>query len=277
MMPLAIAAMLQLHVVQYTATDSSTWYVNSVLIQGRTESILVDAGFFKRDVAREIEQVAATGTHLKAIFITHPHEDHYFGIDAFLARFPGTPVYLTAAGLTSYVVSSPKVYERFKKTVPDQVPDRLITPQALPGTTLTVDGQQVVIYPDEQGDVRDPANSFVWVPSLRTVIAGDIVFNQVHPWLANSDTVVRGRWHRSLDRIASLHPTAVIAGHKRPDAPDDPAVLSAMHRYLEDFDATRKTAADADALIATMKQRYPGYLATDILGFAAKAAYAPPK
>jgi len=31
MVLLAIAGMLQLHVVQYTATDSSTWYVNSVL------------------------------------------------------------------------------------------------------------------------------------------------------------------------------------------------------------------------------------------------------
>jgi len=269
------ATLLRLHLVQFTTRNSSTQYVNSTLIAGPTESILIDAGFLKRDVSGEIDQIAATGTKLKAIFITHPHPDHYFGVAAFLDRFPGTPVYMTMAGLAYYAKRSPVEYQRFKKRLPDQAPDHLIMPELLPSTTFTVDGHEIVIHPDEQGDVRHPSNSFVWIPSLRAVIAGDIVFNDVHPRLPASDAVTLGRWHRSLERIAALQPTVVIAGHKRPGATNDPAVLVTMHAYLNAFDAARATAEDPDALVAAMKQQYPRFLAPDILVVSAKAAYQP--
>ncbi len=93
-----------LRLVQYVA-DSSAYDVGSTLILGSTESLLIDAQYHWSDAKREAEQIASTGTHLKAIFICHLStwdEDHYMGAAALVERFPGTPVYMTAAGIEEF-------------------------------------------------------------------------------------------------------------------------------------------------------------------------------
>jgi glyoxylase-like metal-dependent hydrolase (beta-lactamase superfamily II) len=91
-----------LHIAQFPANDTMAYNVNSELIVGRTEAILVDAGLRRSDAEKEAAAVAAMGTHLKAIFITHPDEDHYFGVAPFVEQFPGTPVYMTAAAIEEF-------------------------------------------------------------------------------------------------------------------------------------------------------------------------------
>jgi glyoxylase-like metal-dependent hydrolase (beta-lactamase superfamily II) len=267
--------------VQYVS-DPSAYDVGSTLILGPTESLLIDAQYHWSDAEREAEQIASTGTHLKAIFITHPDEDHYMGAAALVERFPGTPVYMTAAGIEEFRRKSsgfiPAVqrfvlrYARF--LAPKEAPDSLVTPQILPATSLAVDAVAVEIIPDQQGDVLRPTNSFVWIPSLRAVIAGDIVFNGVHAWLAASSPMSREAWHRSIQRIADLHPAIVIAGHKSsPDAPDTPDVLGAMSQYLTDFDAARATSYHLSELVSAMKAKYPRYAVPQLLEYSAKAVY----
>jgi glyoxylase-like metal-dependent hydrolase (beta-lactamase superfamily II) len=225
------------------------------------------------------------GKHLKAIFITHPDEDHYTGAASFVERFPGTPVYMAPAALQRYQSLEPKQFnmmkERLKgapKAIQDslarELPDSMVTAQALPSTTLTVDGVQVEIVADQQGDVLEPANSFVWIPSLKTVITDDIVFNHVHPWLAASDVDSRQRWHQSIAKIAALHPQTVIAMHKKtPDTPDSPQVLHEMDQYLTDFDAARAASPDSAGLVNAMKTKYPDYAIPMLLEYSASAAY----
>ena len=36
------------------------------------------------------------------------------------------------------------------------------------------------------------------------------------------------------DRVAALHPRAVVAGHKNKNRPDDPAILDETRQYLQD-------------------------------------------
>jgi len=52
------------------------------------------------------------------------------------------------------------------------------------------------------GDVLNSTNSFRWIPSLRSAIAGDVVFNGVHVWLADSTPESRRAWHDSLQLLA---------------------------------------------------------------------------
>ena len=115
----------------------------------------------------------------------------------------------------------------------------------------------------------------LWIPSLRTVLASDVVFNDVHPWLGASDETTRAAWHASLKRIADLKPRFVVAGHKKDvAAPDSPAVLAVMDRYLTDFDSLRKTTGSPQALFQAMTQRYPDHAVSTLLRFAAMGAFA---
>jgi glyoxylase-like metal-dependent hydrolase (beta-lactamase superfamily II) len=150
----------------------------------------------------------------------------------------------------------------------------VVTPTPLPSNHLTVDGAAIEVMPDLAGDVITPTNSILWIPSLSTVLAADVVFNGIHPWLGSSDPASRARWHQTLQQIASLHPTAIVAGHKRQiDAPDSPAVLVFMDQYLTAFDSAVKAGPDAATVAKTMEAKYPQLAVHMLLDYSAKVAF----
>ncbi|MEO8453439.1 MAG: MBL fold metallo-hydrolase [Gemmatimonadota bacterium] len=271
--PAPAAAAPKLRLEEYGA-DSTAFDVVATLIAGPTEAVLWDAQYHVADARRAADRIAATGRHLKAIVLSHPDHDHYMGAAVIVERFPGTPVYMTAAALEEFKHSAVQQWRGEKARRPAETADSLVTPQALPSNHLTVDGEAVEIVPDLTGDVLTPTNSFIWIPSLRTVLAGDIAFNGVHPWLGSSTEASRTAWKASLKRIADLHPVAVVAGHKKDiSAPDSPDVLTFMDQYLTDFDATRKASADGKALFAAMQQKYPQLAVPGLLGYASQMAF----
>ena len=53
----------------------------------------------------------------------------------------------------------------------------------------------------------------------------------------------RKTWIADLDLLAALNLTIVVAGHKKPAAPDSPsAIQQDTKHYLEDFERLQKTA-----------------------------------
>jgi glyoxylase-like metal-dependent hydrolase (beta-lactamase superfamily II) len=263
----------KLRIEQYVA-DSTAFDVNAVLIVGPTEAFLVDGQYHLQDAQRVAQAIAATGKKLIGIFITHPDHDHYAGTAAIVERFPGTPVYMTAAALTEYRATALQGFQSEKSRRPALLPDSLITPRELPATKFTIDGEAIEIVPDLQGDVLAAVNSIVWIPSLRTVIAGDVVFNGVHPWLAVSTPATRQAWRGSLQRIRDLQPAVVIAGHKPgAAASDDPRVVQEMDQYLVDFDAARASSADVPAMVASMKAKYGTWAVGGLLRYSATQTF----
>jgi glyoxylase-like metal-dependent hydrolase (beta-lactamase superfamily II) len=260
----------RLRLIQFTS-DSAAGYVTSTAIVGPTEAVLVDAQYFRSDARRDADSVAKLGRRVKAIIITHPHEDHYFGGSAFVERLPGTPVYMTARSVEVFRRTSQRFLDDLRKRLPAEVPDSFPTPTPLSAMMMTVDGEPIEIVPDLQGDVYTTTNSFVWIPSLRAVIAGDIVFNQVHAWLGSSDSTTRARWRESLSRIADLHPAIVVAGHTKPGASDGPAVLDTMRAYLDEFDAALAVPTDAKKLVGRMSATFPTYVGPDLLSGSAES------
>jgi glyoxylase-like metal-dependent hydrolase (beta-lactamase superfamily II) len=262
-----------LHVFTHVS-PLDTFGVTSTLVCGPTEAILIDTQYRMSEATALADQIAAKGRKLKAIVITHPDEDHYLGTAVLHQRFPDAPIYMTADALMHFQKVSASQVAGAKKCLAGDAPDAVPTPEVLPGTHLLVDGQSVETIPDLQGDVLDPTNSFVWVPALRTVIAGDIAFNYVHVYLGDSTEESRQQWQHSIQRIQSLHPRLVIAGHKkRADLADTPRALIATSEYLKAFDAARKSACDPKALVDSMKQRYPDYGAANLLVFSATRSF----
>jgi hypothetical protein len=122
---------------------------------------------------------------------------------------------MTAAAIAEFNRTSSRYLQYVKQREPADAPDSVVTPQVLPSNDLSVDGEVVEVVSDLQRDVLATTNSFFWISSLQTVIAGDIVFSGVYPYLAHSNETTHAMWQRSLDGIAALHPRAVLAGHKR--------------------------------------------------------------
>src|SRR5690348_3598836 len=175
-----------LHLLVYVSPQNS-FGVTSTVIYANSEAILIDAQFHTSEAVKLADRIAASGTMLKAIFITHPDVDHYVGTAVLHQRFPNAPIYMTAKALAHFKATVDQKLAGVRKYSPSETPSSLPAPEALPSTHLIVDGQVVEIIPDLQGDILDPANSFVWMPSLRAVVAGDIVFNGAHVFLADSN------------------------------------------------------------------------------------------
>lgn len=263
----------QLHIDVFTA-DENSYFVTSTIIYGKTEALLVDAQMNKSEAATLADRIVEHRRRLRTIFITHPDVDHYMGLAVLHERFPEARISMTETALQEFKLSSAAALARQKKNAPGETPDSLPTPEATAATEFLVDGHAVMLIKDFQGDVLKPANSFLWIPSLRTVIAGDIVFDGVHPWLADSNEKTRSAWLHALDFIATLQPRVVIPGHRKDDVNGDSArSIDFMRRYLQDFDAVRKVSSNAIQLVATMNHRYPALAAKKFLDFAGKAAY----
>src|SRR5205085_4545947 len=197
-----------LQIVEYVG-DSNNFNVVSTIIYGPTEAVLVDAQNSMADGRRVAERIAATGRRLTAIIVTHPDHDHYTGAAAIVQRFPGTPLYMSPAGIEEFTRTGPPNLARMKARGMPDLPDSFVTPQPFPAGEITVDGQAIQITPDQQGDVERPTNSYLWIPSSRTLIAGDIVFSGINLWLGAATPATRTAWRAALDRLASLNAARV--------------------------------------------------------------------
>ena len=62
--------------------------VTSVLICGEHDCILVDCQWTRANAHRVIAEILETGLELKAIFATHAHPDHYWGMGEISEAFP---------------------------------------------------------------------------------------------------------------------------------------------------------------------------------------------
>ena len=255
----------------YTA-DSQGLGVTSTLIYGDQEAILVDTQFRIADAEKLADRIAAKGRRLKAILITHPHFDHFYGASVLLKRFPGTPVYASASDI-EYIKGSlaNTVTQMRARFGAEAIPADIQIPQPWPGTHFTVDGQAVDVMAGLQGDVGPgPRNNVVWVPSLAAAIVGDIAFNQVHLSLRATDADSRKAWQETLRLVQERNPRTVVAGHKnRPELPDTPDVLAFNRAYLTEFEAALAASHNAGELVAAMKQKFPQAGLDGILNFTA--------
>ena len=252
-------------------SDSNSFCVTSTLIMGTREAILFDVQYHKSEAVKLAERVLASGKRLKAIIISHPDPDHYQCAAIWKERFPNTPIYMTAKALSIFKRNAMTYFTRNRTYYPAETPDSLPAPEVLPTTHWQLDGESIEVVTDLQGDVWSRSNSYLWIPSMRAIVAGDLVFNGVHVWLANSTQKSRAAWLKSLDQLEMHSPRIVIAGHKRDDTTSDsPGTIAATREYIKAFDDEMDNATGSDDLVAIMKHRFKSLALPNILRYAAQ-------
>jgi len=229
----------------------------STLIYGTNDAVLVDAYLTAKQSNALADWIASKGKHLRTIYITHGHGDHWFGVGTLLDRFPGAKVVATPN--TAKVMranASPEMLDgAWKPGFPGQIPDKLVIAEELNGNVIDLEGHELVVV--ELGHTDTDHTTCLYVPSIGLVVAGDAAYNDVHLYLAESNPQKRLEWIAALDKIESLNPRAVVASHKRPENDDNPKIIEETRQYIRDFDRLVKTTKTAQELYDKMMELYP--------------------
>lgn len=148
----------------------------------------------------------------------------------------------------------------------------MIAPEVLDGDTLLLEGEALKIV--ELGHTDTAHSTALYVPSIGLVNAGDCVYNDTHLYLAECDEKARSAWLRALDKVESLQPRAVVAGHGVLDPDSSLRHIEETRRYLRDFNACLATTSTPLELYEGMLALYPDRVDPGPLWAAAKAARA---
>src|SRR5215204_3531434 len=214
----------------------------STLIYGEREAILVDAQFIKND------------------------------IDELAERFPGLRVVATAKVVADIIERGSRELATFSAWFGDNLVVPTSIPEPLEDDGLVLEGHRLQVIDVDQADISP--SSALYVPQLEAVIAGDLVYNEIHQMLALTGPAEWERWAASVDDIAALRPRTVVAGHKKPEASDDDgdAILARTKGYILDFARIAEAAASPEEIIKAMQERYPDHGNLTTLLVSAQAA-----
>jgi glyoxylase-like metal-dependent hydrolase (beta-lactamase superfamily II) len=230
--------------------------ISSTLVSGGRDAVLVDTFITLEQNRTLVEWIAATGKNLTTIYATHGHGDHFFGVNTIRERFPKAR-FVTAPDVIAIMrqqASSPVLESFWKSRFPGQIDSTLVIADELAGT-IELEGEELVSVPLGHTDTDNTTG--LHVPSIGLVVAGDAVYNDVHVYLAESNSYSRKEWLAALDTIQSLNPTAVIAGHKRPGAADTPNTIAETRQYIRDFDRIATETQSTQDLYNRMLALYP--------------------
>lgn len=246
--------------VQTFQSDIGGPAVDSHLVVGSTEAVLVDGQFFKADAAKVVELVKASGKKLTTVFLTHAHPDHYLGLDPIHAAFPQAKFVTTAAVLAEFKAKAPGTFMYLKGSLTTQIADALLTPEVLAGNTIMVDGQALTVIEAPHAGESESAAALA-LPGKKALIAGDLVYHDVH--LVVAECKAQG-WLDNLASLKAMGFDTIYPGH---GTKTDMTVLDADADYLKVVIPILDSSATAAEAKAAIKMKYPTYGSDYLLGF----------
>lgn len=234
--------------------------LSSTLIYGATEVAVTDPPITTGQAERVAGRVAATGRELTAIYVTHGHGDHWFGTAVLLRRFPGASVYATEGVIAQMRRASPdgRPSPLFATLFPGQIPDTPVVARPVPKDGILVDGEALQAVEVGHSDTDD--STVLHVPSIDLVVAGDVIYNNVHQFLAESAGGGLEAWLRAVDKVYALRPRHVVAGHKDDRQPDEPRIVTETRAYLQAAGELLATGPSRRGYLDGMLTRFPNRL-----------------
>jgi glyoxylase-like metal-dependent hydrolase (beta-lactamase superfamily II) len=243
----------------------------STLIYGSEDAVLTDPGFTVDQASALGDWVASKGRNLTDIFITHGHGDHWFAAGLLAERF-GARVVASAGAIAQMhasLAARPVLWDKMFAGIPPTA----VTAVTVPDNRFTLEGHDLLIVDVGQSDSAD--TSVLHVPDLELVVAGDVIYNGVHQYLAEGAVVGGfGPWREAIDKVETLEPRWIVSGHQNKQLDDDAErAITGTRRYLADADEFLRTETTPVDFFNAMIDRYPSHLGRTVLWVGSSALY----
>lgn len=239
----------------HTGRGQVGYDVNSTMVIGEKDILLIDPQFSLSEAHRLAAEILESKKHLATIYSTHPHPDHLFGLAVLKQAFPDAKIVALPATANAAKTGWPARQKFWLATYGTNIPGPdPVLPEPLATPVLTLEGEQFPITGGVQG-ADGPGNSFVYIPSLKAVVTGDIVFDQVYFGVPRD--AARENWAKTVSQIAALNPSIVIPGHEGPAATHDMRAIEWMKRYMADWDANVGKSKTPGEMRGNVLRQYP--------------------
>jgi glyoxylase-like metal-dependent hydrolase (beta-lactamase superfamily II) len=235
--------------------------ISSTLISGERDAILVDTPITIEQARALANWIGASGKNLTTVYATHGHGDHFFGTSTILQQFPRARFVARPEVIkVMRQQASPESLATFwSPRFPGQISSHLVIAEELSGNIITLEGHDLVSVP--LGFTDTASTTCLHVPSIGLIVAGDAAYNGDHLHLSESpDQQKRQEWIAALDKMESLKPRAVIAGHKRVGNDDSPRIIEETRKYIRDFERFASQTTTARELYDEMLKLYPDWI-----------------
>jgi len=250
------AGQSHLEIKVHTGHGVNGYDVNSTMISGEKDMILIDSQFSLSEAHRLAAEILESKKNLTTIYVTHPHPDHFFGLAVLKQAFPNARAVALPATADAEKRAWPARQKFWFSTYGNNIPGPdPVELEALTTPVLTLEGEEFPITGPVQGS-DGPGNSFVYIPSLKAVVTGDIVFDHVYFGVPRDKA--RENWSKTIDQIMALAPAIVVPGHEGPGATRDMRSIQFMKKYIADWDANVASSKDAAEMKAKVLAQYPG-------------------
>jgi glyoxylase-like metal-dependent hydrolase (beta-lactamase superfamily II) len=239
----------------FTSPDDQFW-TNSVIIEGAREVMLVDAQLTKTNAERVLEEIQKTKKPLSITYITHEHADHFLGLEVFKEAYPRVKIIANSAVVDRIHNVYQEKIDKWKQLLGAGATSHVVAIEKFDGDSIKFESSEIEVIKNVQGDTDQ--NTMLWIPGQKILITGDVVFNDMHVYTAETDSNARAKWLNSLNKIRELKPSVVIPGHSKAGAPlDARTAVDFTESYLLAFDEELKKAKDPESLINAMRERFP--------------------
>jgi glyoxylase-like metal-dependent hydrolase (beta-lactamase superfamily II) len=243
----------------------------STLIYGSEDAVLTDPGLTEEQARVLGDWVGSKGRNLTDIFITHGHGDHWFAAQLLAERFGARVV--ASAGTIEQMHGNVATRSLLWDKVYTGIPPSPVTAVSVPDNRFALEGHELVIV--EVGSTDSDDTTVLHVPDLDLVVAGDVIYNGVHMYLAQPAILGDfGPWREAIDKVEALKAQQIIAGHQNKELDDDAVrTIAETRQYLDDAEdllATEKTAVD---FFNAMIERYPDHLGHTVLWAGVQTLY----
>lgn len=197
--------------------------------------------------------IKESGRTLTHVLITHGHPDHYWGLATILNAFPKAKV-LARKGTRDEIKNQfAAKWIHWQPLMGDDIPLEPVLPDLLEGDTLMLEGKEIRFIDLPVNEVEHSVAYYV--PSEKALIAGDLVFSEMHAYFADLNNP--GGWIEALEYVKTVGQIDVVyPGH----GPVGGAELidDAIH-YMKVYQSYAQPGVALPEIAEAMTREFPNY------------------
>src|SRR5690349_6478912 len=138
----------------FTSPDDQFW-VNSVVIEGEHEVMLVDAQLTKTSAEKVLQEIRETKKLLSIIYVTHEHADHFLGLEVFKGAYPGVRIIANSAVTDRINKVYQEKVDKWKKILGSGAASSVVAIEKFDGNFINFENSKIEVLKNIRGDTDE--------------------------------------------------------------------------------------------------------------------------